>query len=72
MTTAFPLTQHKVKLTVGTVTGTIVHCEVTGTIDITWQDGSTLSAYEMVSGEDRSLGSNVKSVTIVSGTFSVA
>jgi len=72
MTTAFPLVQHKIKLTTGSVTGSIVHCELDGSIDITFTDGGVVSGYAMLAGEDRSLGGDVKHITITGGTFSVA
>jgi len=72
MTTAFPLVQHKISLTAGKVSGTIVHCEADGTIDVLFTDGSKASAYAMKSGEDRSLGPTVEGIEIKSGTFSVA
>ena len=59
-------------LTTGEHKAQIVHCEVDGAITIEWADGTTFSGYAMLQGEDRSLGNTAMSITIDSGTFTLA
>lgn len=71
MVTALPLQQGLLNLTAGTFTSvTIVHCELDGTITLTWEDGTTTD-YTMVAGADVFVYEAV-SVTIIAGTFTLA
>ena len=71
MYTAMPLVKGKINVTSGQFTGSVVHCEADGDIEITWVNGGT-DVISLVAGDDRGLTPNVKFVTVNSGTFSFA
>ena len=73
MVTCMPLQQGKVNVTTGTYTGNVIlHCEVDGSLTITWFDDTT-TVKAMVVGEDvLCRDRDFKSVAITSGTFTVA
>ena len=71
MVTALPLQQNKINVTSGTFAAvTIIHCEADGDITLNWPDGTNTS-YSMIAESDR-FSYEAVSVTIVSGTFTLA
>ena len=50
--------------------GSVIHCELDGSITLTWNDGTT-TVYAMVAGMDRGIY-DAKTVEITSGTFTMA
>ena len=74
MTTVLPLLKGKIALTTGTITlgpNKLIHCDLDGTFDIIWSDGTTTSGVTLIAGEDRSVPDGT-SITISAGTFTVA
>jgi len=70
--TAMPLVEGKINLGVGRSVSSVefVHCEVDGSIDINWRNGSPATNYTMVAGEDRLIVGG--GVTVVAGIFTVS
>jgi len=68
-----PLQKGKINITTGTFdSNVILHCEVDGSITITWNDDTT-TVYAMVAISDVVCRDrDCKSVAITSGTFTVA
>jgi len=70
--TVLELQKGKVGVTSGVTTGNqVVHCEVDGSITITWDDDTT-TLYNMSTGSDRNIRDNqMKTVEVTTGTFTI-
>lgn len=68
----FPLlTASKCNLTTGTVECSLIHCVVSGSIDVTFSDGTGPTTIAMSAGQDYGF-SKKASISITSGTYHVA
>ena len=66
--TALKLQKGMNKVTSGTFHPHVIHCDEDGSLEVTWLDGTTTTE-EFFAWDDRD-ATEVKSVTVVSGTFS--